>query len=142
MGTSHRVVRKVTLLPDDSGSLNRPDPHVSANLRKHEAFTNSSRRISSFRYFERSPILERMAAFRRNFRFPNTMASAPEPAPKQGSTRKVYGFPTVSLAPVFSHPTLGPRTRQKLHSLPRAREAIPCRLSHSPRPRCFRLARM
>jgi hypothetical protein len=142
VGTSHRVVRKVIPLPDDSGSSTRPDLRVCASFRKHESFTSSSLRISAFRYFERAPILEQMAACRHNFRFPNTIANAPEPAPKGLATRKVYGFPTVSLAPVFSQPTLAPRTRQKLHSLPRAREEIPCRLSHSPRPRCFRLARM
>ena len=142
MGSSHRVVRKVTVLPGDPGRLSSPDPRVSASLRKREGFPSSSLRISILGYFERAAMLEQYASGHRNFRFPKSFATSPGPVPKVLSTGKLYGFPTVSSAPVPSHPTFGLRTRQKSHSLPRPREAIPSQLPNSPRCRCFRLARM
>jgi len=142
VGTSQRVVREVTLLPGDPGSLKSAHPRASASPRKRKGFPSSSLRVSFRGYFEKASMLEQHAAAGRNFRFAQPLVKGPEPAPRVLSTGKLYGFPTVSLAPVFPHTALGLSTRQKPHLLPRPREAIPPQPSDSPRCRCFRLARM
>ena len=74
-------------------------------------------------------MLEQHATGDRNLRVAQRFVNGPEPAPRTRSTGKLYGFPTVSLALVFSRRTLG----LKPHALPRPREAIPPQRSDSTR---------
>jgi hypothetical protein len=61
VGTSGRVVRKVTSLPGSPGRLKGGDPRVSASLGKREGFRNLSEQICISGCSKRATILEQRA---------------------------------------------------------------------------------
>lgn len=128
MGTSHRIVRKVSSEPENPGASSPADPCVFASVQKCEAFRGSRRRTlptpplkaptSSKRCFIRYSLLH----FRVN------SPSAPKPAPVVLTSGKMYGFPTdAANAPVHSPSPRRPREshHRKAPRQPRARECIP-----------------
>ena len=142
MGTSHRVVRKVSSLPENPARSKGTDPCVSASLRKRERFIDSSQWTSSFGCSKPAAILEAHADGQRSCRFFKASENRPEYVRMVVDTGKLYGFPTVPLGDKFSHPAAQLRTRRKSHLLPRAREAILWQPWHLPSCKYLRLARM
>ena len=141
MRTSRRVVEKTRPLPGNRERSERPKRCVSASLGNPESFSDSRQRVHGSAHPRREAAVTLAATCSPASLLGRSFAEAVEPAPGGLRTGKLSGFPTVYSAPSFFHSALRLRTRRKAHSVPRAREAIPC-LRDALRCRCLRLARM
>jgi len=125
VGTSRRVVRKVTSLTGDPGRPELADSSVSASVPESESFIESSRWRVISGDSERATTLRLGGVYDHLSRFHRALGNVAGPASTVLPTAKLYGFPSVFSAPWSRHPILRLRSFRKPHALPRAREAIP-----------------